>query len=372
MRHLPLHDIFCQKDARMIHFGEWEVPAYFSSIIEEHNTVREAAGVFDISHMGIFALQGKDAQLFLRNMCTNDITAIADSKALYTPVCTAEGGIIDDIFVYKKNTHDFFLIVNAANRSKDFDWFSRHVTSFDCRIEDCSAEMGLFAIQGPFSGDVVKKAFGFDLGDFAFHSFRELQANGIDMLVATTGYTGEWGCEIIFPRDKALDVWNALCENGRSFGLSPIGFGARDTLRLEAGCLLYGNDMDETTTPFEAGIGWTVKFGPDDFIGKEALLRQHTEGVRKKIIGFELLDKGIARHGATIFKDGKQIGTVTSGSYCPTVDKTIGFGYVEPEYAQVGVDMMLEVRNRHLAARVVQRPFYRRKARGSSVVSTTV
>lgn len=356
----------------MIHFGEWEVPAYFSSIIEEHNTVREAAGVFDISHMGIFALQGIDAQRFLRFMCTHDVTALAAAKALYSPVCNPDGGIIDDIFIYKKNKDDFLLIVNAANSSKDFDWFSRHVTSFDCQLKDCSAEMGLFAIQGPVSGVVLKKAFGFDLGDFAFHSFREINTNGIDMIVATTGYTGEWGCEIIFPRHRALDVWNVLCENGNAFGLRPIGFGARDTLRLEAGCLLYGKDMDESITPFEAGIGWTVKFGPDDFIGKEALLKQHAEGVHKKIIGFELLDKGIARHGAIIFKDGTQIGTVTSGSYCPTVDKTIGFGYVEPEYALVGVDMVIEVRNRHLAARVVQRPMYRRKARGSSVLSTTV
>jgi aminomethyltransferase len=372
MKHLPLHDVFLQNGAKLISFGDWEVPAYFSSIIDEHITVRTAAGIFDISHMGIFAVYGKDAQQFLRYMCTNDLSSVGDGKAIYSTVCNSEGGIIDDIFIYKKNPHDFLIIVNAANSVKDFDWFSQHRAPFDCQIEDRSPDLGLFAIQGPASGFILKKAFGFDLGDYAFHSFQQIQTGGIDVLVATTGYTGEWGCEIVFPRTQATFLWNTLYDAGVPFGLKPIGFGARDTLRLEAGCLLYGKDMDETITPFEAGIGWTVKIGPEDFIGKNALVKQKKEGLLKKIIGFELLDKGIARHGAMMRKDGKSIGTVTSGSYCPSVDKTIGFGYIDSEYALVGEDLFIEVRNRLLKARIVQRPFYRRVAKDVSALSKTV
>ena len=361
MKTLSVHSRFLELSPKFIHFGDWEVPAYFSSIIDEHICVREKVGIFDISHMGLFEVTGVDTLIYLDHMTTNAVSTMAINKAQYSVLCNEQGGIIDDIFLYKVSDEHFMIIVNASNKEKDFAWFDAHTAGYDIDLHDMSSEYGIFALQGPRSGAVLQKAFDFDLLSLPFHAFTSCHAAGTTLTIATTGYTGEWGCEIIFPRAQAEQLWDRLFKAGEDDGLQPIGFGARDTLRLEAGCLLYGNDMDEMSTPYEAGLGWIVKMEAGNFIGKDALLQQKQSGIQRKLIGFELCDKGIARHGYAILKDGKTIGEVTSGSVCPTVKKTVGFGLVQTEYAVMDEDITIQVRNRDVRAKIVPRPFYKRK-----------
>ncbi|MBU1864155.1 MAG: glycine cleavage system aminomethyltransferase GcvT [Candidatus Omnitrophica bacterium] len=367
MNHLPLHDVFVKKGATFIPFASWEVPAYFTSIIDEHNVVRNKAGIFDISHMGVIEVEGSDAASYLQYLISNDMNTLHEGGALYTPLCNEAGGIIDDIFIYKISETKFFLIVNAVNHEKDFSWFASRCQRFSVELKNVSGTKALFALQGPLSPDIMKAAWDIDLLRMPYHSFITVSIDNSDVIIATTGYTGEIGCEIICMREKAVTLWNRLFDAGRSFGLQPIGFGARDTLRLEAGCLLYGNDMNDTTTPLEAGLGWTVKLEKDDFIGKAALVRQKKEGIGKQLIAFELIDRGVARHEYPILKNNIKIGEVTSGSLCPTMNKNMGFGYVDSSFAHQGEEIFIAVRKKLLKALIVKKPFYKRRKCGPAL-----
>ena len=361
MKHLPLHEEFKKRGAPFISFGEWEVPAYCTSIIDEHTTVRTKAGIFDISHMGIIIIEGKDAERFLQYLTANDITTLSNGKALYTAVCNETGGIVDDIFTYKSNLESYFLIVNATNIEKDFNWFNNHKSDFSVMIRNISHEKGILALQGPLSGDILKTAWNIDLTSIPFHSFVTKKVDNREIILSTTGYTGEWGCEIVVNRNDVCDLWHMLIDAGEPLGLKPIGFGARDTLRLEACCLLYGQDMNDTTTPWEVGIGWTVKLDGDDFIGKEALIKQKKDGIKKKLVGLKMHDRGIPRHGYHILDGSTVIGTVTSGGFGPTVGYNIGLGFIDTHYSDIGKNISIEVRNKQHKAHIVERPFYRRK-----------
>jgi aminomethyltransferase len=372
MKTLAAHSRFATLNPKFIHFGDWEVPAYFSSIIDEHAVVREKAGLFDISHMGFFEVSGKDSIAFFSYVATNNVRTMKMREAQYSLLCNLKGGIIDDIFLYKQSDEHFFVIVNASNKEKDFAWLKSQSSNFDLCLRDLSSERAIFALQGPASGDIVKKIWGFDLATLDFHAFTHVECDDFSLLLATTGYTGEWGCELVVPRQKAEYVWDLMLKHGAHYGMQPIGFGARDTLRLEAGCLLYGNDMDETITPYEVGLGWVVKFDEHDFIGKDALSSQRKNGTIRKLVGFELLDRGIARHEYPVLKDGKVIGHVTSGSYCPTINKNVGFALIESECARIDETIFIEVRNKPLKAQIIKKPFYKRDRAQSAKKCGTV
>ena len=361
-KHLPLHDVFLARNAAFMEFSGWEVPAYFSGIIDEHSAVREKAGFFDISHMGVFSVKGEDAEKFLDYVCTNRIEGMPEGKALYALLCNDAGGIIDDVFVYCRNRTDFFLVVNASNIQKDFEWLEQKKEGFKCALANDSDDLSLFAIQGPNSKKVLKKAFDFDLAELPFHTFCDAVLNGVEAVVSTTGYTGESGCELIFPKAKVFEVWGALSEVADECELKMIGFGARDTLRLEACCHLYGLDMDETTNPFEVGLGWIVKMDKKDFVGKAALESVVSHPARK-LVCFEMVERGIPRHGYETFVNGARVGVVTSGSFAPSIKKNVGFALVDKAFSEEGLELDIAIRNKTHKAKIVKRPFYKRKSK---------
>jgi aminomethyltransferase len=361
----PLYAAHLAAGARMVPFAGWEMPVqYRGGIIEEHRAVRTHAGVFDVSHMGEVELLGPGALALVQRLVTNDVERLAPAQALYSPMCTPEGGIIDDLLVYRMGDR-LMLVVNAANTAEDLAWIRAHAGA-DVRVVDRTMETALLALQGPRAQDILARLTPVALGALRYYWFREgIEVAGRKALVSRTGYTGEDGFEIFCDARDAVHLWDALLEAGRPSGLRPAGLGARDTLRLEAGYLLHGSDIDKTTTPLEAGLGWTVKFGKGEFIGREALEAQRDEGITRRLIGFALHEKAIARHGFPIRRDGAQIGQVTSGSFGPTVEKSIGLGYVPPQDAEPGRPLAVEIRGRAVGGAVTRLPFYRRGPRAA-------
>lgn len=354
----PLYEIHQRLGARFVEFHGYELPLEYTGIIEEHLAVRNGAGLFDLSHMGEIEVQGGNALKFLQRLITNDAEGLADGKVLYTPLCNPRGGIIDDIIVYRFNSERFLLVVNASNIQKVHEWMQSNSLP-GARVLDRSQETGMIAIQGPLSQSIVEGVLGKDVANL---SHRGLIEKG-GMVVSRSGYTGEDGFEVYVPNDRCLNLWEGLMNFGQPAsggGLRPAGLGARDTLRLEAGLLLYGNDIDDNTTPLEAGIAWTVKFYKEDFIGREALLAQKASGVKRRLVGLELLERGIPRTGHTILVDSRKIGYVTSGTFSPSLQKPIAMGYVESNYAEPGTGLLVEIRGRQLKARVAGLPFYKR------------
>ncbi len=355
---LPLDAIHRSLNARMGQFGDWEVPLYYTSILEEHAAVREKAGVFDISHMGEFDVRGKGATAFLDAVLPRPIAAIKHGQAVYMPLLNDQGGIVDDIIVYRRADEHFLLIVNAGNMAKDFAHFSRlkGLLAPQIVLDDLSPQKGLLALQGPASAAILAKALGQSFDDLAYYHFRDWN----DGIVSRTGYTGEDGFEIMTGTAHLTGLWNSLFEAGRSLGIAPVGFGARDTLRLEAGMPLYGHDLDDDTTPFEAGIGWAVKLDKGKFFGKAALAEKEKKGRRKKLVGFEMLERGIPRQGQEIKKDGKTLGAVTSGSFSPTLKKNIGMAFITDLTLKAGDTFEVVVRDKAIPAQIVKLPFYKR------------
>ncbi|HLA38141.1 MAG TPA: glycine cleavage system aminomethyltransferase GcvT [Candidatus Brocadiales bacterium] len=364
----PLYEIHQRLGARFIEFHGYELPLEYTSIMEEHLAVRNGAGLFDLSHMGEIEVQGGNALKFLQRLITNDAEGLADRKILYTPLCNPQGGIIDDVILYRFNKERFLLVVNASNIRKVHEWMQGNSLP-GTRVLDRSQEIGMIALQGPLSQSIVESALGGlgkDVANLPHHGLIEKEG----MVISRSGYTGEDGFEVYAPNDRCLNLWERLMDFGQSASgrtLRPAGLGARDTLRLEAGLLLYGNDIDDNTTPLEAGIAWTVKFHKEDFIGKEALLSQKASGVKRRLVGLELLERGIPRTGHTILVDSRKIGYVTSGTFSPSLQKPIAMGYVESNYAEVGasalgghVPLLVEIRGRQLKARIVSLPFYKR------------
>jgi aminomethyltransferase len=357
LQRTPLHAAHVRLGARMIGFGGWDMPVQYAGIVEEHRTVRSAVGCFDVSHMGEFEFRGPDAERALGRLTTNDVAALAVGQVHYSLLCDEDGGIVDDLTLYRLAPDHFMMTVNAANIEKDWAWATGHL---DGRVEatNVSADTGLVAVQGPKAEALVGRLADGDVAAIRYYHFARGRVAGVPGLVSRTGYTGEDGFELYLPAARTEAVWEALLAEGKRDGVAPIGLGARDTLRLEMRYALYGNDIDHTTNPLEAGLGWVVKLARGDFLGKPAIERVKAEGPTRRLIGFEMVDRAVARHGYRILRAGAEVGHVTSGSYGPSVDRYIGMGYVGTALSAVGSEIEVEVRGRAQKARVVKTPFY--------------
>jgi aminomethyltransferase len=359
MKRTPLYEVHKEAGAKMIEFFGWEMPLSYSGVVDEHETVRTAAGLFDISHMGRLVFRGPQAEEALQHLVTRDIHKFAAGSACYSVMCNATGGILDDVVVYKKAPDDLLMVVNASNRDKILNWCKRQLSEskgLKVEIQDRTEAVAMLALQGPATQQILGpqnkiKSWHFQLTGLL----------GQEVMISYTGYTGESGAEIFVEAASAVRLWKALMNQGEPLGLKPAGLGARDTLRLEMGYSLYGNDIDEQTTPLEADLAWVVDFNKTDFIGKEALQAQQQKGLDKKLIGFKLLQPGVPRKGYKIYSNGKQIGAVTSGNMSPMLNKGIGMGYVQIAYSGLESEILIEIRDRVIPAVVVKRPFYNKR-----------
>ncbi|NLY11847.1 MAG: glycine cleavage system aminomethyltransferase GcvT [Firmicutes bacterium] len=355
MKKTALTEVHREAGAKMIDFFGWEMPVYYTSLIEEHNCVRNAVGIFDISHMGVFELTGEQALSVVSKVTTNDPSTMVPGDIQYSPLTTPEGTIIDDILIYRIE-NGFWLVVNCSNMEKDFKWIQSHLEG-DAELKDLSDNMSILAIQGPKSQPLVEEVLGESLDDLKFYKFRKTKYHGLEIIVSRTGYTGEDGFEIYLANDKAVNIWHEFFEKGSKYGLQPAGLGARDTLRLEARLPLYGNDIDDTTTPLEAGLGRFVKLDKEYFIGKEVLQKQKEEGIKEKLVAFVMEERGIPRQGYPIVLNGEEVGRVTSGSMSPTLGKAIGMGYIKVEHAQPDTIISISIRGKESKARIIQGRF---------------
>jgi glycine cleavage system T protein len=344
----------------MVPFAGWEMPVqYPTGPIEEHHITRRSAGLFDIDHMGQISVTGPDAEIYVNQLVTWDISLMVDNDAHYALMCYDHGGIVDDVFVYKLPDR-WIVVVNAANLAKDFQWMQDHIGNFTVTLTDVSPETYMIALQGPNAIPLLQKLIPADVTDMARFTALETEVGGVSTFVGRTGYTGEDGVELFFPADQALKVWQAILDMGESTGIEvkPIGLAARDSLRFEPGFALYGHEINADITPIEAGLGWACKLNAD-FIGREALLKQKENGVDKKLISFELTQKGVPRQDyAVLNESGKEIGTVVTGLFAPTVEKYCGNAFVQSEHAAVGTKIQIAIRNKPKTAVVVKRPFY--------------
>lgn len=356
-----LYEAHVKAGARMVEFAGWEMPLQYTSILTEHRAVRTRAGLFDVSHMGEVEVAGPGATETIQRLVPNDASRLALGQGMYTPMCTPTGGIIDDLTVFRLGEQRWWLVVNAATTAKDVAWIATHTRSAEARNR--SAEMALLALQGPRAPAILQRLTAVDLATLAYFSIADpMDVGGVRCIVSRTGYTGEDGFELACAWEAAPTLWAVLLDAGRPEELVSVGLGARDTLRLEAGYMLYATDIDETTTPLEAPLGWTVKWEKGDFIGRDALLQQKARGVERKLVGFEMVDRVVPRHGYALVAHDGAAGHVTSGTYGPTVNKGIGMGYVRKAYAKSGTALAVDVRGHLAQARVVKLPFYERAA----------
>ena len=344
----------------MVPFAGYNMPVQYKGLIEEHHCVRKALGVFDVSHMGEFWVKGPKALDLIQKVTSNDASKLFDGKVQYSCLPNKDGGIVDDLLVYRFGEEEYFLVVNASNIDKDWNWIQQFNQEIGAEMTNVSDDYSLLAIQGPLALKAMQKLTEMNVVDMEYYTVQRGKFAGKDNVIfATTGYTGAGGCEIYFRNEDAEDIWNAVMDAGAEFGIQPIGLGARDTLRLEMGFCLYGNDIDDTTSPLEAGLGWITKF-TKDFTNSEALKLQKSNGVTKKLVAFEMIDKGIPRHGYEIAQaDGSVIGVVSSGTQSPSLSKAIGMGYVPISMSAVGTEIYLLIRGKQLKAQVVSLPFYK-------------
>lgn len=359
MKTTPFTDVHIALGAKMHEFAGYNMPIEYSGIIDEHNTVVNGVGVFDVSHMGEFWVKGPHALDLIQKITSNDASKLPLGKAQYTCFPNETGGIVDDLLVYHYEPEKYLLVVNASNIDKDWNWCVSHNT-VGAELENASDRMAQLAIQGPKATEVLQRLTPVDLSSIPYYAFTTGEFAGCpQVIISNTGYTGAGGFELYFYPEDAKKIWDAIFEAGKPEGIKPIGLGARDTLRLEMGFCLYGNDLDDTTSPIEAGLGWITKFvDGKDFTNRAELERQKKEGVSRKLCAFELVDKGIPRHGyAIVDAEGKEIGHVTSGTMSPVLKKGIGMGYVQTAYAKPGTEIYIQVRNRNLKAQVVKAPF---------------
>jgi aminomethyltransferase len=362
VRRTPLYDAHKRLGAKLIDFGGWWMPvSYASGILDEHRTTRTAVGVFDVCHMGEVHFRGPRAAAAVQRLVTNDVSRLVDGRALYTVACWPTGGIVDDLIVYRVTSEHYLLIINAANVEKDVRWFVENVGTW-CDIVDASPETGLIAFQGPGAKHALQMLTKVPLGDMPRMAFAaEREVAGLPAWIARTGYTAEDGFELLCRSSDAPALWDRLLETAASIGGKAIGLGARDTLRLEGKLSLYGNDLTDETTPLEADLAWVVKLDGADFIGKDALVKQRAAGITRKLVGFEMTERGIARHGYPIQDSaGQKIGEVTSGGPAPTLEKNVGMGYVPIALATPGTPLQIDCRGKLVAARIVNGPFYKR------------
>jgi aminomethyltransferase len=360
LKRTALYNKHIELGAKMVPFAGYEMPVTYEGLGAEHHAVRDSVGMFDVSHMGEFAVKGKDAEALIAWICSNNISKIVDMQAQYNCMPNDDGGIVDDLIVYRWNEEEYTLVVNASNIDKDWAWINKkkEEKGFECQLENMSDDVSLMAVQGPNALAVCQKLTDVNLSDIKFYHFAGgAFAGSDDVVISNTGYTGSGGFEIYVWNKDAEMVWDAIMEAGKEFNIQPCGLGARDTLRLEKGYCLYGNDIDDTTSPIEAGLGWITKFA-EPFNNQEYHKNLKENGVSRKLVGFEMLERGIPRqHYELVNGDGDVIGVVTSGTQSPSLNKAIGMGYVKPAYAKVDTEIYVQVRKKQLKAKVVKMPF---------------
>ncbi|MBU4537652.1 MAG: glycine cleavage system aminomethyltransferase GcvT [Weeksellaceae bacterium] len=353
-----LFDKHVSLGAKMVPFAGFEMPVQYSGVTEEHFAVREKVGIFDVSHMGQFFVEGPAAKDLLQYVTTNNVDTLEDGKAQYTCLPNGNGGIVDDLIIYKMANGKYFVVVNASNIEKDWNHISKYNEKFGAKLKNASDEMSLIAIQGPKATETLQKLTEINLSELPYYHFTVGSVAGVsDVIISNTGYTGSGGFEIYFKNENAVKIWEALTEAGAEFGLLPCGLASRDTLRLEKGFCLYGNDIDDTTSPMEAGLGWITKFDKD-FVDKEIFAKQKEEGVTRKLVGFEMQERAIPRHDYLVVDaEGNEIGKVTSGTMSPMKSVGIGLAYVAKPHFKVGSDIFIQIRNKNVPAKVVKLPF---------------
>ncbi len=359
-RRTSLYNAHVRWGGKIVDFAGWDLPVQFKGLVEEHQAVRQRAGIFDVSHMGEIVFEGPGALESANELITQDLNQIVDGQAVYSPLTNERAGFVDDVIAYRFSPEKILFCVNGANVEKDFAWMYEKARILKPRNE--SDDWSQVAVQGPKAIETIQKLTSFDLSKVPFFYFAEMEIAGRKVIFARTGYTGEDGCEIFVRHGDAEHLWESVLEAGKPVDLLPCGLGARDTLRLEAKLSLYGNDIDDDHTPLEALLGWTVKLDKSYFIGKDVLVKQKAEGVQRKLIGFVLTGRGIPRHGYPILKDGQKVGEVTSGTMSPTLNLPIGIGYVPTALAAVDSTFDIEIRGKPVPAKVVKTPFYKRPA----------
>jgi aminomethyltransferase len=361
MKRTRLYHQHDRLNAKFVEFFGWEMPVEYSGIIDEHLAVRQKAGLFDVSHMGEIIISGRQSLDIVQYLTPNNAARLTPEKAQYSALTTKQGTFIDDLLVYRMDEENYLLVVNAANTDKDYQWILGHRAEFEVQIENKSADYTQLALQGPEAGKILQPLTEIVLENMGSFGVRRGTVAGIEALVSRTGYTGEDGFEIYTLSQKPEEIWNAILEEGKAVGLLPVGLGARDTLRLEARLMLYGNDIDETTTVLEADLGWLIKFKKGDFLGRESLLKQKEVGIGRKIVGFELMERGVARPHYPVFVEAEKVSEVRSGSYSPFLKKSIGLTYLPIEYTDIGTEFEIEIRGKRVKAKVVPTPFYKRE-----------
>lgn len=357
----PLYDLHVAAGAKMVPFGGWLMPVSYEGVLAEHKHVRENCGIFDVSHMGEVRVTGKDAAKFLQWLTINDIERLTPGSGQYSAILNSNGGMIDDLLIYRLSANNFFICVNAANRAQDFDWIKTNSRDFDVSVQDESDQWAQIAIQGPNSlkaiTNILEPGILTSLQNLPYTNIMECIIGDNPAYIARTGYTGEFGFELYIRAQTAKNIWTNLIERNHKVGVKPIGLGARDTLRLEACYLLYGNDMDTTVTPLEAGISWATKLGKGDFVGRSALLEQKTTGIKRQIQAFKMIDDGIPRHGMNVFSGGQPVGHITSGSVLPSIGGAGGMVMIKSDLKE-GDEIFVEIRGQHKRAKLFKRPLY--------------
>ncbi len=353
-----LYDIHKSLGAKIVPFAGFWMPVQYKGIMAEHKRVRTTVGIFDVSHMGEFEFRGPDAERFLNKITINNVSGLEVGQVQYSAMCYPDGGIVDDLLTYRFDDH-YVLVVNAANLIKDREWIQEHLPEGGVDFDDISNDITLIAIQGPKSRALLQKIASIKLRPIPFYHFAVGQIAGIDAVISRTGYTGELGYEIYISRTHSEELWNALFEAGKSYRVEPIGLGARDTLRVEMKYCLYGNDIDHTTNPLEAGLGWITRLKKGNFIGRDALITEQERGLKRELVGFECLGRAIPRKGYPILKDGMAVGSTTSGAHSPMLNKGIGIGYVAKNHSSIGTELQMEIRGKLHSIKIVETPFYK-------------
>jgi aminomethyltransferase len=358
LKRTPLYEEHASLGAKIVPFAGYEMPVqYPTGITAEHKAVREAAGIFDVSHMGEFIVRGPQALDLVQRVTVNDASKMEVGQAQYSAMCYEDGGVVDDLIVYRFEDH-WMLVVNASNLTKDLAWIRSHTGGLDVQVEDRSEEMALIALQGPAAREILRPLASINVDDVRYYHFKEGKVNGAPAIIAGTGYTGEDGFELCVAPEDAVGLWRALLAGGRGAGLVPTGLGSRDSLRLEVGYALYGNDLDDEHTPLESGLGWITKLDKGDFIGREALLRQKEAGVPRRLVGMKITGKAFPRHGYPVLSGGAPVGVVTSGTVSPSLGWGVAMGYVPPELSKPDTPLQIDVRGKPVDAVVQRPPFY--------------
>jgi len=364
LKKTPLNKVHRDLGGKMVDFGGWDMPVQYSGVIAEHLRTREHSGLFDVSHMGEFYVEGEDAIAFVDKLTTNDVTKLIDGQAHYSAFTREDGTVVDDLLVYRFDQGKLLLVVNAGTTEKDWDWITSHKADENITLTNASADYCQIAVQGKDALSIVQKLTDTNLEEIKYYHFTVGKVDGVDAIISRTGYTGEDGFEIYANKDYAEQLWNKFLETGNygdENGILPCGLAARNTLRLESAMSLYGHEISDEITPLEANLGWICKLNKEDFLGRDALVKQKEKGLERKLVGFEMIDKGIARDGFDVIVDNKKVGYVTSGSPAPFLKKNIGLAFVPVELANIGQAIKIDVRGKHLTAEIVPTPFYKRE-----------